>query len=267
MCKLAVMASALADMIWPQIAERLGPAGLGRAPLCVGINGPQGSGKSTLVAALAARAAGAGVAAATLSLDDLYWPRDVRRALARNVHPLLGTRGVPGTHDVGLGLDVLAALKAGGPAALPRFAKAADDRAVPQPAPAGTRLILFEGWCLGAPPQPGAALAEPINALEARDDADGQWRRHVNAALAGDYQALWQTVDLLIALGAPDWPTVCGWRAEAEAAQIAATGQGMNTDELARFMAHYERLTRWQMQVMPGLADIGIALDAARQPL
>ena len=257
-----MMASALADMVWPAIAARIGAG-----PLVVGINGPQGSGKSTLAAALAARAAGEGVAAVTLSLDDLYWPRAVREVLAGNLHPLLATRGVPGTHDVALGLAVLAQLRAGAACARPRFDKGADDRSAPVHVPAGTRLVLFEGWCLGAPPQPAGRLLAPVNALEAEGDPDGRWRAQVNGALAGAYQALWQQIDLLVALGAPDWPTVCRWRAEAEAAQLAASGRGMDADTLARFMMHYERLTRWQMQVMPGRADIAIALDAARQPL
>ena len=40
-----------------------------------------------------------------LSLDDLYLPKAERLRLARDVHPLLATRGVPGTHDVALGVE------------------------------------------------------------------------------------------------------------------------------------------------------------------
>ena len=82
-------------------------------PQVVGICGAQGSGKSTLVAALAERLAEEGIAAATLSLDDLYFTRAERLRLASEVHPLFATRGVPGTHDIALGLGVLDALARG----------------------------------------------------------------------------------------------------------------------------------------------------------
>src|SRR5687767_12770330 len=63
--------------------------------LTVGICGPQGSGKSTLVMSLTKLLKASGLSAATLSLDDLYLTRDERSMLARRVHPLLLTRGVP----------------------------------------------------------------------------------------------------------------------------------------------------------------------------
>jgi hypothetical protein len=50
---------------------------------------------------------------AVLSLDDLYRTRAERQAMARQVHPLFATRGVPGTHDVDLGLATIAALRRG----------------------------------------------------------------------------------------------------------------------------------------------------------
>ena len=41
--------------------------------------------------------------AVTFSMDDLYLGRAARVDLARRIHPLLATRGVPGTHDPMLG--------------------------------------------------------------------------------------------------------------------------------------------------------------------
>jgi len=35
-----------------------------------------------------------------LSLDDFYLGHAARLQLARDIHPLLATRGVPGTHDI-----------------------------------------------------------------------------------------------------------------------------------------------------------------------
>ncbi|MET0292391.1 MAG: kinase, partial [Steroidobacteraceae bacterium] len=100
----------------------------GQGPLVVGICGAQGSGKSTLTAALSAQLGAAGLRVAGLSLDDLYLTRAERQRLSRTVHPLLATRGVPGTHDVALGTSTFARLGEGGAVALPSFDKGVDDR-------------------------------------------------------------------------------------------------------------------------------------------
>ncbi len=100
------------------------------SPLIVGVNGSQGSGKSTLGNLMCGVLEQcAGLTVVTLSLDDFYLTREQREALAETVHPLLATRGVPGTHDAPLMLDVLGKLVSDErPVALPRFDKAADDR-------------------------------------------------------------------------------------------------------------------------------------------
>jgi D-glycerate 3-kinase len=255
------------------LADRIAAVAMGPA-FVVGICGPQGSGKSTTVRVVAALLEARGLKTATLSLDDLYLPRADREALARDVHPLLRTRGVPGTHDVALGLAVLDGLAGESGTALPRFDKAADDRA-----PVGTwpvvegpvDVVLLEGWCVGARPEPAEALAAPVNALERERDPDGTWRAYVNAALAGPYRALFGRVDLLVLFTAPDFAAVLAWRREQEAklrARLAQAGEGagraMSDDEVAVFVQHYERLTRHIAREMPTRADIVIALDADR---
>src|SRR5699024_680551 len=72
-----------------------------------GISGLQGSGKSTLAAQLARLAGERGIRAVVLSLDDAYLDHDERARLARDVHPLLATRGPPGTHDMALATRTL----------------------------------------------------------------------------------------------------------------------------------------------------------------
>lgn len=236
-----------------------------------GLSGAQGSGKTTLVAELGRTMNAAGIATVTLSLDDFYHTRAERMRLAAEVHPLLITRGVPGTHDIALALATLDALARGAPARLPRFDKARDDR-VPVDqgahAPPAPRLVLFEGWCLGARPQADAALAHPANALEASEDADGRWRRWVNAALARDYQALWARIDALAMLRAPDFATVLQWREAQEAALRAAAGEApgvMDNAAVERFVAHYERITRHLLADLPARADVAIDLDHDRR--
>lgn len=240
----------------------------------LGLCGAQGSGKSTLAGAMMRQCGEQGIAAATLSLDDLYLTRAERRRLARDVHPLLATRGVPGTHDVGLGLEVLAALDRGEPALLPRFAKANDDR-LPRSewttAPRDCQVLLFEGWCVGARPQSEEALLAPVNELEAREDPDATWRRFANVALADDYQRLFARIDALALLAAPNFDVVFDWRLQQEAelqASANADAPGvMDAAAVARFIRHYERLTRHILAEMPTRADLMIELAEDRSPV
>lgn len=272
--------AALADRLHRPLADRIAIWATredARAPLVVGVCGPQGSGKSTLAGLVARLLAARGFGTAVLSIDDLYLTRAERARLSREVHPLLATRGVPGTHDPALGLAALDALGRPGVHALPRFDKAADDRAPDADWPrveGPVDVVLLEGWCVGARPQPPEALARPVNALERDEDPDGTWRGFANAALAGPYVALFARLDRLVLLTAPDFAVVRAWRGEQEARlrqRLAAEGRdpalAMDGPALDRFVAHYERLTRWIAEDLPGAADLVIALDATRRPL
>lgn len=236
----------------------------------LGLCGAQGSGKTTIAGAVVALSAARGLSAAAISLDDFYLSHAARRRLATEVHPLFATRGPPGTHDVDLACATLDALRDTGPVALPSFDKAADD---PRPRTEWPRveapldIVVLEGWCVGARPQPTQALAAPANALEAEEDPAGVWRGYANAALAGTYQQLWGRLDALAFLQAPSFDVVAGWRAEQEAKLRARTGRGMSDAEIARFVAHYERLTRWLLADMPAHADLTIALGRDRASL
>ncbi|MBN8813422.1 MAG: kinase [Sphingomonas sp.] len=236
------------------IAARLRPGR--RRPFVLGIAGAQGSGKSTIARALAAR-----FGCPVLSLDDLYLDGAARQRLAETVHPLLRTRGVPGTHDVAAGLAAIESL-AHGPALLPRFDKARDEPGSPERVAGPAEMLILEGWCLGMRPQAAAELVAPINDLERVHDADGRWRRWVNARLAGAYQALWARIDQLVFLEAPGFDVVADWRIEQE---HAARGP-MSDAEVRRFVQYYERLTRHMLRHGHAWADLTLHLDADRRP-
>ncbi|MEM7500904.1 MAG: hypothetical protein AAF417_02620 [Pseudomonadota bacterium] len=241
----------------------------GRDDFLLGISGAQGSGKSTLAEYLGLALPTERGTVAVLSLDDFYLTRPERRALARQVHPLLETRGVPGTHDIPLlrrQLDALQALSAGETLLVPRFDKATDDRA---PKDAWTRIagpvsmIVLEGWCVGARPQAEHELARAINVLEREEDPGGTWRRFVNESLRGRYATLNARLDALLYLQVPDFERVFSWRLEQER-KLAARAAGtrvMSEAELARFILHYERLTLANQRMLPRVADIVMRLD------
>jgi D-glycerate 3-kinase len=250
-------------------------------PLVLGICGSQGSGKSTMALALREiLRAVHGLAVATFSLDDLYRSGQDRAHLAESVHPLLRTRGVPGTHDVARGIAVIDGLTSAGPdqtTSIPAFDKATDEPVPEQSWQAfhgRADIVIFEGWCVGARPQAEAALVEPINTLERESDPQGLWRHYVNAQLAGSYQALFGKIDVLLMIRAPGFEQVFAWRRLQErkladkirsAPVPDAPPRIMDDAELARFIMHYERLTRHILAEMPGRADIVLDIDDSQR--
>jgi D-glycerate 3-kinase len=239
-------------------------------PFVLGICGAQGSGKSTLSIALKSQLEGEGLKVALISLDDLYLPPEDRPTA---IHPLFATRGVPGTHDVELGVQTFDSLLSGKPTALPRFDKA-NDRPFPiedWPVVTAPDIILFEGWCVGAESQFESELTTPVNALERDEDPDGTWRHHVNAQLDGPYRDLFRRIDRLILLAAPGFEVVQAWRTQQEqdlSRMLENEGRAgkkvMSDAEIARFIQHYERLTRYIVREMPARADLTLHLDADR---
>lgn len=243
-------------------------------PLLVGINGAQGTGKSTLAGFLTLMLRDHSLRVANLSLDDFYLDSARRAQLAGQVHPLLASRGVPGTHDLALAREVLATLadpESRGECALPRFDKAVDEPRPPaewEHVTLPVDVILLEGWFVGLQGEPDAALQSPVNDLEADEDPDGSWRGYVNQRLA-DYQVLFDPIDYLVMLRAPSFDCVYRWRSLQERKLAARAGPGaskvMDQPTLDRFIQHFERLTRHCLTSLPARADLVFHLDEAHR--
>ena len=240
---------------WRQLAAVLAlreDGRCGESGRVLGLSGGQGAGKTTLANLLIEALGHLGRRAVCLSLDDFYLSRAERQALGAEVHPLLATRGVPGTHDVDLAISVIGKLTQGRSALCPRFDKATDDRlpaSQDRIVDEGTEVVVFEGWCLGALPQPDVDLEQPLNSLERQQDADGSWRHFVNRQLTEDYARLWRLLDAELYLQVPDIDAVIRWRMQQEQQHPAA--QRMNREAIERFVAHYERLTLWMTRTLP----------------
>lgn len=258
------------EVCWP-LADRAGDwrRDFGRTAF-VGLCGSQGSGKSTIAAAAVRLLAERGLKAVAVSLDDFYLGREARGWLAGKVHRLLQVRGPPGTHDVALACAVLDSLRGDGVTPVPAFDKAADERKAKsswRQVEGPVDVVILEGWCVGARPEPAERLTPHVNALERRDDPNRAWRGYVNRQLAEGYQALWGRLDRLVLLQAPGFEVVRGWRTEQEAKLRDRAGRGMTDAEVGQFIQHYERLTRWILEEMPGRADWVVKLNPDRTPV
>jgi D-glycerate 3-kinase len=254
-------------------------------PALIGVGGAQGSGKSTACRLLEAANRGR---FAHFSLDDVYltkaervWRADnvssfssvrdqdgnfeIRHVARPLVERLLLTRGPPGTHDLGLAKSVIARLGQALATPLPRFDKAADERA-----PESTwrafqgpaEAILIDGWCMGAKPTPPSP---PLNEVE-HDDVEGIWRRETEIQLSKTYAPFFAAFDALIYLQAPSWEIVRLWRGQQEKQTLGRPLTAEENAALDRFVMHYERITR-AMLAGHHSAKWVVHLDEARKLL
>ncbi len=230
----------------------------------IGINGAQGAGKSTSATLLKFLLESLyGLKTAVISIDDLYYPCKQRQILSDNVHSLLKIRGVPGTHDVDMGIELFKELSLGNTIMLPKFDKSIDDR-MPENTwelVSNYHLVIFEGWFVGSNPQTSGMLDIPVNKLEEVYDNSGIWRRYVNEQLSNEYQKLFSYIDYLIMLKVPSMKQVYKWRKQQEHELIASTGKGMTDEEIDHFIMHFERLTCHQLEDMPQYSDVIFELD------
>jgi D-glycerate 3-kinase len=254
------------------LARRLPQIRGDKSQLLLGINGAQGTGKSTLADFL--RIAAESMfdwRVAVLSIDDFYYTHDERLSFAKNVHPLLKTRGVPGTHDtdmLGNYLDRLRQLDRSDCIALPRFDKATDDRVDESRWPVvkgPIDLVILEGWCVGTVAQSDAELQRPVNSLERSEDPDCAWRSYVNEQIKANYESIFDKLDYLIFMRAPSFDAILRWRVEQEEklADVSPKGSSglMNKEQIERFLQYYERMTRANLATLASSADVVFNLD------
>jgi D-glycerate 3-kinase len=252
-------------------------------PALIGVGGAQGSGKSTVCWLLEAANRGR---FAHFSLDDVYltkaeriWRADnvssfstvrdqdgnfeIRHVARPLVERLLLTRGPPGTHDLGLAKRVIARLGQKLATPLPRFDKAADDRAPESTWPVfqgPAEAILIDGWCMGAKPTPPSP---PLNEVE-HDDVEGIWRRETEIQLSKNYAPFFATFDAMIYLRAPSWEIVRVWRGQQEEQMLGRPLTAEENVALDRFVMHYERVTRAMLEGHHSAKWI-VHLDEARK--
>ena len=226
-----------------------------KKPLIIGLAGGQGSGKTTISKILSLILNKYyKLNVFRVSIDDFYKTRKARKELSKQKHPLLMTRGVPGTHDIDLMLSFFKKVKSNNfkKLEIPKFNKAIDDRykkSLWYKLRSKPDVVIFEGWCVGAKPQKNKQLQKPINSLERVHDQTAKWRTYVNNQLKTKYKRLFKQLDGLLYLKAKNFNMLKNWRLKQERKLWVQTKNKknlkiMSSGDVINFMQTYQRITQ-----------------------
>jgi D-glycerate 3-kinase len=199
-----------------------------------------------------------------LSIDDYYLSKNKRNEISKKIHPLLKTRGVPGTHDINkLRRHINNFNKQKFPISTPKFDKLKDDCSKTLNKVTSAQILILEGWCCGTSAVEDKYLYKNINKLELNLDKNFVWRKYYNSILKNQYQSVFKMFDITIYLKPPSFAYVLKWRALQEKNNAIKNNQKelMNKKELSFFIQHYEKITKWMIKTMPAKADLLINLD------
>ena len=229
------------------------------------ISGSQGVGKSTLVLILKSVIENIyNKKVMSVSIDDYYFSKNKRLQLSKQIHPLLQTRGVPGTHDLDkLSKHISQFSKKKFPIIIPVFDKLSDDLTKKKISINKADILLLEGWCCGCLPIDNKYLFKNINKLETDLDKNNIWRNFYNNKLQNDYKKIFKLFDLKIYMQPPSFKYVYKWRANQERRNLSKSvnKKYMNKKQLDKFIQHYEKITKWMMKTMPAEADMLIKVN------
>ena len=247
-----------------------------KKPYFVGLAGGQGTGKTTtssLIKIILSKYFKLNVF--RISIDDFYKTRKERISLSKRVHPMLLTRGVPGTHDINMMLNFFKKSKSKKfkRLKLPTFNKAIDDRFNKKywyDLKERPDVIIFEGWCVGAKSEKNSSLKKTINSMEKAKDQKQIWRKYVNDQLKSKYKKLYSQLNCLIYLKAKDFSLLQKWRLKQERKLWIKSKKSSNTKIMSKqdvlsFMQTYQRVTQNMFRYMPKYASIIINLNSNHQ--
>jgi len=199
-----------------------------------------------------------------LSIDDYYLSKNQRLKLSKKIHPLMITRGVPGTHNITALKDHINHFKKQHfPIITPTFNKLKDDISRKRKVIKNAQILLLEGWCCGSKPISNKYLFKNINSIENVFDKNKIWRKYYNSLLQNEYKDVFSLFDKQIYIQIPSFKYVLNWRYLQEKSNASKSNnkEFMNKVDLHIFIQHYEKLTKWMMKTMPDKADIILKVD------
>jgi D-glycerate 3-kinase len=232
----------------------------------VSMQGPQGAGKSTLANALVDMLRDHGVRCTVSSLDgerdtdnqelqadsrDFYFPYTGLKEVARRnpSNKMLQGRGLPGTHDVKLLRETLAAISSSSGSQLniplPIFDKSKHagfgDRSAEQTVIGETPdVFLLEGWSLGFRPLPLDILKKHWQTAKHAGAHSWQAIEAINRNLEIFAESIYGFFDAHISLHPDSYNNIYDWRTQQEHAMKARNGGiGMTDAEVIAFVDRY----------------------------
>jgi len=241
--------------------------------LFLGFSGGQGSGKTTVAKILKIILKKFFKRKIHVSsIDDFYKTLKDRNKMSYAIHPLLKTRGVPGTHDINLIKKFFDFIKKKKfkKFKLPKFDKSIDDRLNKKywfNVKERPEIVIFEGWCVGAKPQLNSLLKKPINILEKYEDRDLIWRKYVNEKLKKEYKKLFAMIDYFIFMKIPNFNIVFKWRLLQEnklKKKSHLRKKVMSHNEIKRFIMFYQRITLQMIKDLSKSASVVMPSAIAR---
>ena len=208
-----------------------------------------------------------------ISIDDFYKTIKERYKLSQSIHPLLQTRGVPGTHDVKIILNFFRKLNTNNfkLISLPKFDKSIDDRFKKNKwykLKKKPDIVILEGWCVGARPQKNKQLIKPVNLMEKNEDMSAKWRKYVNFQLKTKYKKLYSQLTSVIYLKTQSFNLLRSWRIKQERklkTKKNINSKVMTNKEVKRFMMTYERITLQMFKDMPKISKVVLSLNKFHQ--
>ncbi len=205
-----------------------------------------------------------------LSIDDFYLDKNERINLAAKIHPLLKTRGVPGTHDIKKLKSIIQQFQNSQyPISTPLFNKLTDRKKKILKKHNKCDLLILEGWCAGCPRIPLNYLYKDINSIEKKYDKHKKWRKYYNNKLKTTYADVFNLFDYKIFFKSSSFSNVLSWRIKQEKNQIKISknkkNQGMSESEIKVFIKHYEKITKYMLKSMPLKANLIIGIDQSHK--
>ncbi|KAL6449742.1 TDA10 Probable ATP-dependent kinase TDA10 [Candida maltosa Xu316] len=238
------------------IDERIANHSFTDKPLIIGLNGPQGSGKSYLTNQLTEYLTSkySKLTTIQISMDDFYLTKSDQDKITETTdNPLLKGRGLPGTHDLKLLYSTFKSIVGNYKdktiphgLKIPKYDKSAynglGDRCaeytvIDKP----IDIVIFEGWFNGYVSIDSTIVR--LNYLNSEIDGLLQSYKMYNIEEINDnlvaYQELWTFFDLFIILHSDDVNNVYTWRLQQEHSLIQLTNCGMTDDEVRKFVDRY----------------------------
>lgn len=257
-------------------------------PLIIGLSGPQGLGKLTVVRGVLAELADRfpDLEMAGFSMDDFYLSHReqsvVSQAAAKEGNTLLQGRGLPGTHDTALLLETFRKISAGEAVRVPEYDKLAfggvgDRKNCDEPEKwrffRKLDVVLFEGWFNGFRAVEPAAFPAVYMAQPASGAVHSHKLYHVAAVneKLREFEPVWGCFSKFVYFATPTVSTVYQWRAEQEEQLWREKGSGMLPEQVRHFVNRYMPVYALYYSRLGPVAghgnNLAVAIDASRHVL